>query len=436
VTAIRLMFTGIPDSGVLPIGRLVLTALVLSSLAALKITFLIYACLFLGFWSLLMLWRNGVGVIVGQVLPLTLFVALFTMPWIIQQYLSSGTPLFGILGQGYYFSNHGFPFHPRGDTTAFRLRYMLGYVTRGWTVAPFVTLIATGVLFFRSPGSRSQALLAASLAGVFGSLLICFQISEVSVPRYTVSMLYISCLLPGLVGLILAVRGDRLGLVLGCAFILFLGSQWQDGKLHNARRLWAREHGQTLAAPGYADKIRHVQSLTEPGKRILATVTRAYLFDYRRNPIWNCDIPGAVSPPPGLPLTRDWKELEMFLDGKSTVLPPAGPVAEIRDFLVRSGVDYVLFERDPRVVYFLDSDVPVEPSYTRVLYRLARYTYKNFMNLARDRHAVFDDGNLILLDLRERRLPDDPPFVDFGVSEKRPEFLGKRAILFDPENEL
>ncbi|HKI20713.1 MAG TPA: hypothetical protein VKA15_22675, partial [Isosphaeraceae bacterium] len=181
--------------------------------------------------------------------------------------------------------------------------------------------------------------------------------------------------------------------------------------------------------PEYAAKIRQAQSLTEPGKRILAAASSGFLFDYHRNPIWNFDFMGFMSPPPGLPLTADWKKLEAFLDRKSADPAPPGPVAEFRDFLVRSGVDYLFFERDPSFVYYL-KDLPYWTYIDYALISIARLTHKNLLNLARDRHAVFDDGNMIMLDLRQGRLPDDPPFIDsgavFGVSRSLQE-EGRRA---------
>jgi hypothetical protein len=49
-----------------------------------------------------------------------------------------------------------------------------------------------------------------------------------------------------------------------------------------------------------------------------------------------------------------------------------------------------------------------------ILHMVIELTHKNLLNLARDRHAVFDDGNMILLDLRQGRQPGDLPFVDAG----------------------
>ena len=418
LVGVRLMFTGITDSAALPVGRLVLAALLFSAIAALKSTFLVYAFLFVAFWSMLTMWRIGLVAAVRQALPLTVLLALFTMPWMIQQYLSSGTPLYPILGKGYFFANDGSQVHPHGDPLRFRLTYLFRYAGLGYTVAPLVTLIASAVVFARSASARSGALLAASLSAVLGSYLICFMLSQFSILRYTVPVLYISCLLPGLAGLAVPTRDHRLGLVFGCAFVLLLGNQWQDERLTFARTLWARRMAR--GSPNSPrENIRHIQSLTEPGKRILAIADGAFLLDFRRNPIWNFDRPGYKSPPPGLPLTSDWKKLEAFLDGKSQDLPPPGPVADFRDFLVRTGVDYLFVDRNQWVRYYFINDIPAEPYVDRETRTIMTLAYDNIVRIAQDRHVVFDDGDIILMDLRQKRLSDDRPFVDSAKARTR-----------------
>jgi hypothetical protein len=409
VTAVRLMYTGMTDSSALPFGRLVLIALVLSSLSVLKPTFLVYACLFLAFWSLLTLWHEGIAAAAGQTFTLASLIGLFMLPWMIQQYRSSGTLLYPILGKGYLFANHGFPLEIHGDSLGYRLRYLTNYATKyGYTLAPALTLIAVGSLFVQSPGKRTRAFLAASLSVVLGSYLVCFILNG-QIERYTLHMMYVSCLLPGLFGLAVATGGDRIGLVLGCSLMMFIGSQWPPNALSSAGALRARARGEKIPDPAYAATIERAQSLTKPGERILVSVVSPYLFDFRRNPIWNFDILGMTSPPPGLPLTRDWKKLEEVLDGKSENLPPPGPVADFRDSLRRSGVDYLFFQRYPISMQYGDGDMLPGPFLDRLCNAVGRLTKESLMNLIQDRRVVFDDGNMILLDLRQGHVPAAAP---------------------------
>jgi hypothetical protein len=423
VTAARLLFTAMPVSADPPRGRPILAGLVLASLASLKSTMLIYAVVFVAFWPLLSP-RWKASTIVGRGLLLGLSTFLFLSPWLIQQYLSSGTPLYPILGKGHLFANHGFPFEIREEGLLSRIKYVIMYAASGYVFAPLVAMLAMAVCFASSPSALSGTLLATSLSGVLGSYLIAFMITQSGgTYRYTSTMLYVSCMLPGLLGISMAARGGRVGLVLAAALFMAMGVNWPEDKRSSFVRLRARVLGQkwyptsyfdALPDPDYEAKIRRVQSMTEPGERILAGVTDATSLDFRRNPIWNFDMIGLMSPPPGLPLTHDWKGLESAVERMGHGIPPAGPVAEFRDFLASSGVDYVLFERDPHAVYYLDVDIVHSPTgitrFERMCHIVIRLTHENLLNLARDRHPVFDDGNMILLDMRQARRSVDIPF--------------------------
>ena len=443
VAAARLMFMGNTDSAAFPFGRLVLAALTLSSMAVLKSTLLVYACLFLACWFLLTLGSREPTTIVRQALPLTLFVALFALPWMIQQYLSSGTPLYPALGKGHFFANHGVPVELHGDTFQFRLKFALKCLSSGYFVASLLTLSVLAMIFARSSGEFSRSVLSMSLSGVLGSLLLCFLYPALVAERYMLPTLFVSCLLPGLFGLTIAVQGSRLGLVLGCALVLFVGNQWLDNSLFYARILKLRARGETNPGPAYAENIRHVQSLTEAGKRILVGVHSAFPLDYRRNPIWNFDcLIGVVSPPPGLPLTRNWKELGAFIDCKSQDLPPPGPVGDFRDFLVGSGVDYLLFERGPKAVFYLVtsyadpkisfSSQEQENKMDRMLVSVARLIHKSLLNLAQDRHVLFDDGNMVLLDLRRGASRTIPRSLTWGSAIGVQLFATRKVVLMSP----
>jgi len=71
-------------------------------------------------------------------------------------------------------------------------------------------------------------------------------------------------------------------------------------------------------------RLHAVQQTALPGTTIMVMVGRPYLLDFARNRIFLNECIGAVSPPPGLPLTEG-----------------AGPVAE---YLRNVGVRYIMFE--------------------------------------------------------------------------------------------
>jgi hypothetical protein len=57
----------------------------------------------------------------------------------------------------------------------------------------------------------------------------------------------------------------------------------------------------------------HLQGSVPEGARIAILLDEPYLLDFRRNPIWNLDMPGYSSLPPGMPFFRGKGELEAYL---------------------------------------------------------------------------------------------------------------------------
>ena len=61
---------------------------------------------------------------------------------------------------------------------------------------------------------------------------------------------------------------------------------------------------------------------------------RPFAFDYRRNAIVNVDVPGAVSPDPGMPFFQGPRALKAYLLGQSI------RAVAFRDFAVAGGCLY------------------------------------------------------------------------------------------------
>ena len=85
------------------------------------------------------------------------------------------------------------------------------------------------------------------------------------------------------------------------------------------RQLSGRDLEDSLA---YGAKI---QAALPPGVTAIEDMAESYIFDFRRNRIDVQDTAGLASPPPGLPIT--------------------GSVEANRAFLLRSGEEYVIFDR-------------------------------------------------------------------------------------------
>ncbi len=243
-TAVRLMFTGITASTAPTLGRLVLVGLVLGSLSSLKSTNILYAGVFFAFWTLLAP-RRKIFATATQAFPVVLLIGLFMSPWMIQQYLSSGTLLYPILGQGHAFTNHGFPFELHEENLLKRFKFLVAYVMNGAVFPPLLALIAAALYFSRSPTALSRALLAASASGVVGSLLIGFMVAGSGATyRYTSTMLYVMCALRACSGSRSQPAETAADWHLRAAFFMALGYHWQDEKLFLLRVLGREFRGQ------------------------------------------------------------------------------------------------------------------------------------------------------------------------------------------------
>ena len=61
--------------------------------------------------------------------------------------------------------------------------------------------------------------------------------------------------------------------------------------------------------------VERLQGAIPPGERIAVLVDEPYHLDFRRNPIWNLDMPGYASLPPGMPSFKGSEALERYLVG-------------------------------------------------------------------------------------------------------------------------
>ncbi len=96
-----------------------------------------------------------------------------------------------------------------------------------------------------------------------------------------------------------------IGLLLCLA--LFVGNQWQSPQEYYSNWRYYMSLGRygNLCTARDIQKMRRLQSSIPPGKQLLVSLPDGYLLDFSRNPIWNLDVPGMVSPPPGMPVTDD-----------------------------------------------------------------------------------------------------------------------------------
>jgi hypothetical protein len=138
-----------------------------------------------------------------------------------------------------------------------------------------------------------------------------------------------------------------------------------------------------------AERYRRLQELVPVNERLLVATDDPYLIDYRRNSTWNIDLPGAASPPPGMPFFQ-------------------GPKA-VREYLLAKGVRYVLFadgmQRNPCVFdrpRFTSPRMQSESVLTQLLGRYILDFLNNMDGLAADTSVLERIGHYTLIRLDRR----------------------------------
>src|SRR5262249_49567871 len=108
LTLIQTAYHGTRDQGKLERGSLLLLALLIAALCALKTIFLIFTALFVLCWYSLRM-PHSPGLALVRELSLVGFIgSVLLLPWMWQQYCSGGTPLYPLLGKGYLLQGLGF----------------------------------------------------------------------------------------------------------------------------------------------------------------------------------------------------------------------------------------------------------------------------------------------------------------------------------------
>jgi hypothetical protein len=131
-----------------------------------------------------------------------------------------------------------------------------------------------------------------------------------------------------------------------------------------------------------AGTILRAQALTEAGSAIALLNDQPALVSYVRNTIYNLDLPGAISPPPGMPFFRG-----------------PGPV---RDYFRQVGVRYVLFTRSASSLLLYRDEKWLESAHVEAFQSYAAYAIdltKSFEALSKQVPVLFEERGLVLLDL-------------------------------------
>jgi hypothetical protein len=393
LTMFRMAYGSCGDEGRLNRGSFFLLACTVAALCALKTTFLFYAILFLVSWYGLRMLHSHRLALVRELSLVGLLTFALLLPWMWQQYLSSGTPLYPLLGHGYHQSGNGAA--QFGDSVKDKAMAVIDFLpTR--EAAP---LIFGLLLLACDPWEdrwRWRVFFASTFSILIGSLVLSFLFVSSSTYRYVHPVHYAGLIPLGLYGLFLR-RSSMAGTGLALCLAIFVGTQWEDLRLSAANFrdfLRAGSYG-FLVRDQDVQQIRSAQALIPQGKQILSYVHDGYVLDLARNPTWILDYPGMVSPPPGLPVTTDPAAFRGFIMQRTTAFPSPSTSRQMRDYLRHIGIDFLLLQRGR----WDRQGIPDHPFFERVACLNMRLVQAQLLELMSKCQKRYDDGAIVALDL-------------------------------------
>ncbi|MEW5848259.1 MAG: hypothetical protein AB2A00_05565 [Myxococcota bacterium] len=313
----------------------------------------------------------------------------FLVPWMIASHRSSGTFLFPVFPGNF---SQQFSFSATSESWQSRARFLWDNLTHPHPFRAAPLFLVAGLLL--RPWRSHRALVSLVVAVVLGwvSLVLAFPTSDPpNLSRYSYAFLLAAAVAVVLEGLSSA---GRLGGVVTtvAAGIQLLAST--PAALEQARKdahhVGPVYFGDAPLLPAFmlrAVSYEGLQASVPEGGALLVMLDFPFLLDFTRNPIVNIDTPGAVAPPPGLPVS----------DGGERVA----------DYLTTVGIPYVAFVRPERAVHMYRRDLweglRDDPSpLTRAQVRMYLGTMDALAELSRSRVRLHDDGTLVVLDLTRR----------------------------------
>jgi len=398
LTLIRTAYLTSGGGGARDAKSLLLLGLTTAGLCALKTTCVYYTGAFLAVWCGLRLLQTAGPVPVREACLIGLISSALLLPWMWQQYLSGGTPLYPFLGRGHHVSGPGLGIF--SDTLSIKAKSGLYYLSHAPTVAAVVALILLAAHPFWDDPYRWRVLLASNFAATIGSLAFAFYTVSNSVGRLTQGFVYAALIPAGLHGFFSS-RTSRARIGLPLCLALFVGGMWANlhSKLASVQKVIRAGRPASLHHDGEEKRIREAQSSIPRGRTVLVALQNAFLLDFSRNPILNLDQLGMTSPPPGLPITTDPAGLRDFLSQRTNRLPPPAPTDEVLRYFRHAGIEYLMFQRGENTAWYNKPLIAKKPYWSRLVNTFAALVLRESMGLMRRCKTIYDDGDLIVLDL-------------------------------------
>jgi len=313
--------------------RPVYFGLVSAAAISLKVSAVPYVGLLGAIWVLSVARRHGIRYTTGATVRAAFAGVATLLPWMIALDFSSGTFMFPILGDGYY---------TLGAIYRFFSWDALWHTARTQTHFIFGNLlvILAGLVLVLKCEQQTRWLIAAIAAATFSCILLIIYATGGGGEsfRYTLPI----CASFGIVALVKIANGNVVKsyrakilfslLALTAAFFIIPARAFLTINRDNVFTIISGQAQNKLEALlSLRIELRQAQELVPEHERILALTDAAMLLDFVRNPVWPTgNYPGASSPPPKI----------------STLKTPS----ELRGYLLRLGIAYVLFEPHMEVI--------------------------------------------------------------------------------------
>jgi hypothetical protein len=289
--------------------------------------------------------------------------SLLLLPWMIDQYPSAGTPLYPFLGEGFRAtSSYSMPHkHLWRSWSALLLDTIWFLRTPRIACAVVVGIAAMWALYRGRTRPVRRSAFFGVLAGSLGTLILFLTVfNPAQFYRYIYQFLTFFILIAFGVVLERAIasryvphwRGLQIARAAAWGMLGFLvvlgGARARANSLGwgEATRRWLT--GARVVEPSEAESYRRLQAALPPSTSLFMFTPKPFLLDFRRNTVFIYDMPGAVSPPPGLPLGGASKEVADYLHGLGirylAVGLPLDPKTPPREWLRDS--DFWLYSLD------------------------------------------------------------------------------------------
>ncbi len=371
-----------------PLLQALLLGAAAATIASFKSTYLPHGVLFFLCIGLLHARRSGVPAGWRTILFASLGCVGVLLPWMIASHTASGTWFYPLLGKGYQYSAYGlFPAPSSGNSLKIIVKVLL------FNVPLLGVLVAEW--FWCERDERTRILAALTASALVASILVGMATGGDSVRRYNypailaaILLLYIAASRKANLAPSMRARSlEWASAVLCVCLAMYIGFN-----------SWTHEYAMTLKCLRTSltdfriEPETTVQAYSAMERAIpagpdgaIATVDYPFLLDFKSHDIAIADIPGAASLPPGWPSRSDGNALAAYL------------LSHHRRYLALTYTSSTLAEVETREQSELADHSTTQWIQSEAQIRLA--SYRQYDQLIHSRRHLYENGNLIVLDL-------------------------------------